>query len=184
MNLQNKENSAEEETRMSNDAEKALQKEMENEVKMTKETTQEDMDKKEDSKKGLSKQQSDKDDGGSSEEEKIEEQALVISPSTGRKYLFGTPMDEQIVKLSAGPKGEGGCGIKRRTHRYGTKWLQLQKLPTVRARIKKKLMTEVRAKDDEKKGEEEKGRDGRAKHSEVDPYEDEERRGELKKGPE
>ena len=138
---------------MANDTEKTLQKEMEKKVKTVKETTQEDMDNKEDSKEGLYKQQSDRNNGGSSGEEKREERALERSPSTGQKHLFGTPIDEQIVKLSRGPRSEGGRGNNRRTHRYGTKWLQLQKLPTVCEKIIKKIKTEARAKDDEEKGE-------------------------------
>ena len=107
----------------------------------------------------------------------------VTSCPIGHKQLFGIPVDKQIFKLSTDPRGSSGGDTKRRTHRYGTKWLQLQKPPTVRARIVRKLMTEVRAKYDENKGEEETRRDGWAKHSEVDPYEDEEGKEELKKGP-
>lgn len=138
---------------MANKTEKTLQKEME---KKAKTTTQEGSDSKEDSKEGLYKQKSDKNDEGRSEVKKRKEQALEESLSTGQKHLFGIPIDEQIVKLSRGPRSNGVCGNNRRTHRYGTKWLQLQKLPTVRERIIKKMKTEARAKDDEEKGEEDK----------------------------
>ena len=66
-------------------------------------------------------------------------------------------MDEQILKLSTGPRVGGGGSTKRKTHRAGTKWLQLQKSPTVRTRVERKLMTEARAKYDESEGEEGKG---------------------------
>ena len=70
--------------------------------------------------------------------------------------MFGIPIDEQIVKLSRGPRSNDKCGKNRRTHRYGTKWLQLQKRPTVREKIIKKMKTEARTKDGEEKGEEDK----------------------------
>ena len=138
---------------MANKTEKNLQNEMEKKVKMT---TQEDSDSKEDSKEGLHKQKSYKNDEGRSEVKKGKEQALEESLSAGRKHLFGIPIDEQIVKLSRGPRSNGECGKKRRTHRYGTEWLKLQKLPTVRERIIKKMKTESRAKNEEGKGNEDK----------------------------
>ena len=152
-------------------------------MKMTKETTRDDLGGEEDSEKGCSKQQSDEDDEGNSGEANIVGRVSVISHETGQKHLFGVPVDEQIVKLSTGPRGEGGRCTKRRTHRYGTMWLQLQKPPTVHSRIEKKLMTEARAKYDENEGKEEKRRDGWAEHSEIDPYKEEEGEEELKKGP-
>ena len=147
---------------------------MEKEIKMTNEMVCKDFGKNEDSKKGLFKQQSDEDDEGNLSEANIEGQVSVISGPTGHKQLFSIPMDEQIFKLSTSPRVSGGGGIKRRTHRYSMKWLQLQKPPIVRARIERKLMTESRAKNDKNEGEGEKGRDGRTEHSEVDPSEDKE----------
>ena len=154
--------------------------EMEKEVKMTDETMREDLSLKEERKKELFKQQSDEKDEGNVGEVFIEGLASTISR---QKLLFNIPVDEQIFKLPTGPRSRNKCGTKRRTHRYGTKWLQLQKPPTVRARIEKKLTTEARAKYDLNEGEEENRRDGRAKHTEFDFHEDEERKEVLKNGP-
>ena len=156
---------------------------IEKEVKMSDKMTREDLGKKEDSEEELFKQQSDGEDEGNLGEANKEGRVSVTSRLTGQKHLFSIPVDEQIFKLSTGPRSGSGRGTKKRTHRYGTKWLQLQKPPTVCARIEKKLMTEARAKYDENEGKGEKERDGWTKHSEVDPSEDEEGKEELKEGP-
>ena len=84
---------------------------MEKEVKMTNETTREDLGKKEDSEKGLFKQQSDEVDKGNLGKANIEGRVSVISRPTGQKHLFGIPVDEQIFKLSTGPRGGSGRSI-------------------------------------------------------------------------
>ena len=48
----------------------------------------------------------------------------------------------------------------RRIQRYGTIWLQQQKMPTTREKILKKMKTEARAKEEEKDEEENKNKEG------------------------
>ena len=70
--------------------------------------------------------------------------------------MFGIPVDEQTMKFSTGPRMGSGKNVKRKVHRAGTKWIRLQKLPTVRARDEMKLKTEERTKYGESEKEEEK----------------------------
>ena len=68
--------------------------------------------------------------------------------------LFGIPLDEQTYKISRGPRRGVGRKNNRRVQRYGTIWLQLQKMPTTREKILKKMKTEARAKEEEQDEEE------------------------------
>ena len=66
---------------------------MEKEMKITNETTWNDLGKKEDNKKELFKQQSNEDDEGSLGEENKDGRVPVISRQTGQRHLFGIPVD-------------------------------------------------------------------------------------------
>ena len=127
------------------------------ETKVIKETKQEDW------------KEEDKKDGDSVEEVHEEE---LVSTIPQQKLLFNIPVDEQIFKLSTDPRSGKKGDTKKRIHRYGTKWLQLQKSPTVRAKIERKLKTEVRVENDE----EEDKQNGQTKYGELAFQEDEERR--------
>ena len=100
----------------------------------------------------------------------------LVSTTPQQKLLFNIPVDEQIFKLSTGPRSGKKGNTKKRIHRYVTKWLQLQKPTTVRSKIERKLKTEARVKNNEKEDEEEDKQNGQAKYGELAFQEDEERR--------
>ena len=74
--------------------------------------------------------------------------------------LFGIPMDEQTYRISQGPRRGVGSMNNRRIQRYGTIWLQQQKMPTTREKILRKMKTEARAKEEEKDEEDNKNKEG------------------------
>ena len=99
----------------------------------------------------MQKQESDENDVERLVGKKEKNEVLEENNSDERLQLFGIPIDEQTYKVSQGPRRRGGCRNNKRTHRYGTIWLQQQKMPTVREKIIKKMKTEARTKDKEEK---------------------------------
>ena len=77
-----------------------------------------------------------------------------VENSEERPQLFGIPIDDQSYRVSQGPRRGDGGKNKRRIQRYGTIWLQQQKMPTMREKVLKRMKTEARAKDEEKDDEE------------------------------
>ena len=76
--------------------------------------------------------------------------------SNKHKYLFGIPVDELTMKFSTGPRMGSSKTIKKKVHRAGTRWMQLQRQPTVRSKEEKKLkmkewMKEVKSNEEEEK---------------------------------
>ena len=57
------------------------------------------------------------------------------------KYLFGILVDKQIMKFSTSPRMGSSNISKNRLHRAGTRWLHVQKQPTIRMKEERKLKT-------------------------------------------
>ena len=102
----------------------------------------------------VQKQETDENDVGRLVGKKGKNEVPEENNSDERLQLFGIPIDEQTYRVSQGPRRRGGCRNNKRTHRYGTIWLQQQKMPTVHEKILKKMKTEARTKDEEKDNEE------------------------------
>ena len=120
------------------------------ETKATKEMKQED------------KKEEDKEDGDSIE---VVLKEKLASTTPQQKLLYNIPVDEQIFKLSTGPRSGKNGDTKKRIHRYGTKWLQSQKPTTVRTKVVRKLKTEARTNNNEKEEEEEDKQNGQQANS-------------------
>ena len=97
-------------------------------------------------------------DGSEEGKATLKGREVVRCCSNKHKYLFGIPVDEQTMKFSTGPRMGSSKTVKKKVHRAGTRWIQLQRLPTVRAKEEKKLKMKERMKDDESEKEEVKER--------------------------
>ena len=81
---------------------------------------------------------------------------------------FGIPVDEKIMKFFTGPSTGTSKSVKNRLHRAGTRWLNAQKLLTVRRRETKKLKIwkrYVTIQEDEDEKEEKKAEERKEEHS-------------------
>ena len=80
------------------------------------------------SSKLLTKQSKDIDlheEGGEEGKATLKEREVVSCCSNKHKYLFGIPVDEQIMKFSTGPRMGSSKTVKNKVHRAGTRWMQM-----------------------------------------------------------
>ena len=106
------------------------------------------------------KKETDENNVGKLEGKRRKNVELETENSDELPQLFGIQMDEQTYRNSQGPRRGVGSKNNRRIQRYGTIWLQQQKMPTPREKILRKMKTEARAKDEKKDDEENKKKEG------------------------
>ena len=106
------------------------------------------------------KKETDGKNAGNLDGERRKNMELETENSNKLPQLFGIPLDEQTYRISQGPRRGVGRRNNRRIQRYGTIWLQQQKMPTTREKILKKMKTEARAKEEEQDEKENKNKEG------------------------